>query len=84
MQVRLKVRGCGSRGRIRILLDGENGEELGTVEFSEDGGVIGGRIKAASGRHSVFLVAESGYEGWFADSMKGRQLFMLDSFVFMK
>lgn len=84
MQVRLKVRGCGSRGRIRILLDGENGEELGTVEFSEDSGVIGGRIKAASGKHSVFLVAESGYEGWFADSMKGRQLFMLDSFVFMK
>ncbi len=84
MQVRLKVRGCGSKGRIRILLDGENGEELGTVEFSEDSGVIGGRIKAASGRHSVFLVAESVYEGWFADSMKGRQLFMLDSFVFMK
>lgn len=84
MQVRLKVRGCGSKGKIRILLDGENGEELGTVEFGEDGGVIGGRIKAASGRHSVFLVAESGYEGWFADSMKGRQLFMLDSFVFMK
>lgn len=84
MQIRLKVRGCGSKGRIRVLLDGENGEELGTVDFGEDGGVIGGRIKAASGRHSVFLIAESGYEGWFADSMKGRQLFMLDSFVFMK
>ena len=84
MQVRLKIRGCGSKGKIHILLDGENGEELGTVDFGEDGGVIGGRIKAASGRHSVFLVAESGYEGWFADSMKGRQLFMLDSFVFMK
>lgn len=84
MQIRLKVRGCGSKGRIRVLLDGEDGEELGTVDFGEDGGVIGGRIKAASGRHSVFLIAESGYEGWFADSMKGRQLFMLDSFVFMK
>lgn len=84
MQIRLKVRGCGSKGKIRVLLDGENGEELGTVDFGEDGGVIGGRIKAASGRHSVFLIAESGYEGWFADSMKGRQLFMLDSFVFMK
>ena len=84
MQVRLKIRGCGSKGKIHILLDGENGEELGTVDFGEDGGVIGGRIKAASGRHSVFLVAESGYEGWFADRMKGRQLFMLDSFVFMK
>lgn len=84
MQIRLKVRGCGSKGRIRVLLDGEDGEELGTVDFGEDGGVIGGRIKAASGRHSVLLIAESGYEGWFADTMKGRQLFMLDSFVFMK
>lgn len=84
MQIRLKVRGCGSKGRIRVMIDGEDGEELGTVDFGEDGGVIGGRIKAASGRHSVFLIAESGYEGWFADSMKGRQLFMLDSFVFMK
>ena len=84
MQIRLKVRGIGSRGRIHIRLDSEDGEELGTVDFGEDSGVIGGRIKAATGRHAVCLIAESGYEGWFADSMKGRQLLMLDSFVFMK
>ena len=45
---------------------------------------MGGRVKAVTGRHSIFIIAESGYEGWFADSMKDRQLFMLDSFVFMK
>ena len=64
--------------------DFEDGEELGTVDFAEDSGTAGARIKAATGRHAVFLVAESGYEGWFAGEMKGRQLFMLDGFVIMK
>ena len=84
MQIRLKVRGAGSRGKVRVRIDSEDGEELGTVDFAEDSGVIGGRVKAVTGRHAVYLVAESGYEGWFAGEMKGRQLFMLDSFVFMK
>lgn len=84
MQIRLKLRGTGSRGRVHVRLDSEDGEELGTVDFAEDSGTAGDRIKAATGRHAVFLVAESGYEGWFAGEMKGRQLFMLDGFVIMK
>ena len=84
MQIRLKLRGTGSRGRVHVRLDSEDGEELGTVDFAEDSGPAGARIKAATGRHAVFLVAESGYEGWFAGEMKGRQLFMLDGFVIMK
>lgn len=84
MQIRLKLRGTGSSGRVHVRLDSEDGEELGTVDFAEDSGTAGARIKAATGRHAVFLVAESGYEGWFAGEMKGRQLFMLDGFVIMK
>ena len=84
MQIRLKLRGTGSRGRVHVRLDSEDGEELGTVDFAEDSGTAGARIKAATGRLAVFLVAESGYEGWFAGEMKGRQLFMLDGFVIMK
>ena len=84
MQIRLKLRGTGSRGRVHVRLDSEDGEELGTVDFAEDSGTAGARIKAATGRHAVFLVAESGYEGWYAGEMKGRQLFMLDGFVIMK
>lgn len=84
MQIRLKLRGTGSRGRVHVRLDSEDGEELGTVDFAEDSGTAGARIKAAAGCHAVFLVAESGYEGWFAGEMKGRQLFMLDGFVIMK
>ena len=74
MQIRLKLRGTGSRGRVHVRLDSEDGEELGTVDFAEDSGTAGARIKAATGRHAVFLVAESGYEGWFAGEMKGRQI----------
>lgn len=84
MQLRLKVHGLGSRGRLRVRLDSEDGEEIGTVDFTEDSGVIGGRVKAVTGRHALYFVAESGYEGWFADNMKGRQLLQLDSFVFLK
>ena len=84
MQIRLKLRGTGSRGRVHVRLDSEDGEELGTVDFAEDSGTAGARIKAVTGRHAVFLVAESGYEGWFAGEMKGRKLFMLDGFVIMK
>lgn len=84
MQVRMKIRGMGSRGRIRILIDAEDGEEIGAVEFGEDSGVIGGRVMAVTGRHAVFFVAEDSYEGWFADEMKGRQLLGLQEFVFIK
>lgn len=84
MQIRLKIRPLGCAGKIRILIDGEDGEELGSADFSESSSVIGGRIKAVTGRHSVYLIAEDNYDGWFKDSMNGRHLFMLDSFVFMK
>lgn len=84
MGVRIKIKGMGSRGRIRILADGENGEELGVVEFAEDDAVLSAKVKALTGKHSIFLIAEDSYEGWFADSMKGRQLFSLEQFVFVK
>ena len=58
MQIRLKLRGTGSRGRVHVRLDSEDGEELGTVDFAEDSGTAGARIKAATGRHAVFLVAD--------------------------
>ncbi len=84
MQIRIKVAGMGSRGRIRVLLDSEDGEELGVIPFGEDSGVIGGRVKSAAGRHAVYFVIESGYEGWFLEAVKDRQLLHINEFVFMK
>jgi len=84
MQIRMKMRGMGSKGSIRILLDSEDGEEIGSINFGENDSVIGGRLKAVTGRHALYFVVQSGYEGWFADAMKGRQLLAIEEFVFIK
>ena len=84
MQIRMKIRGMGSKGQIKVLLDSEDGEELGTLSFGEGDSVIGGRLKAVTGRHALYFVVQSGYEGWFANEMKGRQLLAVDEFVFIK
>ena len=84
MQIRLKVRGMGSKGRLHILIDSEDGAEIGVVDFGENDGVIGGRVKAVTGRHALYIRVETGYTGWFADEMKGRQLLQLSELVFIK
>ena len=69
MQIRLKVRGMGSKGRLHILIDSEDGEEIGVVDFGENDAVIGGRVKAVTGRHALYIRVETGYTGWFAGEM---------------
>lgn len=78
---KLQPRGC--HGRIRICIDGET-EEIGAAEFFRDSTVVRGKVKNVTGKHSVYLIAESGYSGWAKDSFQGRQLFDLISFVFCK
>lgn len=84
MQIRVKIHGLGSHGKLHILLDSENGEEIGWVDFAQGSGVIGGRVKAATGRHALFIRVEAGYDGWFAHEMQGRQLLQISEIVFMK
>ncbi len=84
MQIRIKMHGMGSRGNISIRIDSEDGEEIGIIPFGEDESVIGGRLKALTGRHAVYFIVNDSYEGWFKDSMRGRQLLTLDEFVFIK
>lgn len=84
MKMLLKLGGCGCRGRIRILLDSAQGEEIGTAEFAENGGIVEASVKPVTGRHAVFLRAEQGYEGWAAEMFRGRGLFTLYSFLFIK
>ncbi len=84
MQMRIKIRGMGSHGKIRIFMDSTDLEPIGELEFSEDSSIIGGRVKAVTGRHAVFVEARSGYEGWFAENLKDKRLFDLEEFVFIK
>ena len=85
MGIRIKIRGAGSKGRLRITADEPNGEELGCVDFGENDSVLAAKLKALTGRHAVFIKAEWGYgESWMADGMKGRHLLELEQLVFVK
>ena len=84
MEFAVQVNGCGCDADVHILLDSEDGEEIGCVHVGPDGGVIKGIVKAVTGRHAIFLKVTAPYGGWFKDMFAGRHLFELKQFVFMK
>lgn len=84
MEFSMQVNGCGCDCDVHILLDSEDGEEIGCVHVGLDSGVVQTIIKAVTGRHAVFLKVTTNYNGWQGEWFKGRQLFELKQFVFMK
>ena len=82
MEFIVKTNGLGCRSKLRILIDGI--EEIGSLTIGESSGIYRTRVKCVQGVHSVFLRAENTYGGWFVESLKGRQLFELVSFLFQK
>lgn len=84
MEFSAKVNGSGCNSTIRILIDSEDGEEIGRCVIGAAGGTYTAVVKNVTGRHSVFFKIEHNYTGWFVDWYKERHLFELESFVFMK
>ncbi len=84
MEFAMQVNGCGCDCDVHILLDGEDGEEIGCVHVGLDGGVLKTVVKAVTGRHAIFLKVTTPYGGWTGTMFEGRQLFELNQFVFMK
>lgn len=84
IELSLELTGRGSKGKVSVILDREDGEVVGTLTFGEDDSVATGRIQSITGRHAIYLKFEDTYEGWFTDSFKGRQLCDLKRFVFHK
>lgn len=76
--------GLGANSRVHILIDGENGEEIGVLDIGREGGTVTAKVKAVTGRHSLFLKVETDYVDWIGELNKTRPLFNLNSFVFMK
>ncbi len=77
--------GCGCDCHMHILIDGENGEEIGVCDIGRSGGAVDSVVKAVTGRHSVFFRITTDYaDDWTGEPLKGRCLFELKSFVFMK
>ena len=84
MEFAVKVKGSGCSSTIRIMLDGENGTEIGRCAVGTSDGTYSAVVKNVTGTHSVFFLIEHNYTGWFVDWYKERNLFELESFVFMK
>ncbi len=81
----LKVRGQGCFSRVDVVIDDyENGEVIGSVKVGLSDGVYKGKVKAVTGRHSVFFKVTHETEGWTAPYFDSKSLFELLEFTFMK
>ena len=85
MDFSANVSGMGCDSVLHILIDGEDGEEIGSLPIGRNGGVLNTAVKAVTGRHSVFFKVTTDYaDDWTGEPFKHRCLFELKSFVFMK
>lgn len=84
MEFAAKINGFGCNCTLHILIDGENGEEIGSCAIGHDDALLHTRVKNVTGRHALFFKVTTPYSGWTADYFKNRCLFELKSFVFMK
>lgn len=77
-------RGCDSQ--IHILIDSyENGEKIGVLNVGRSGGTVTAVVRNVTGRHALYFKVTTDYgDDWIGQQLKGRQLFDLKSFVFMK
>ncbi len=84
MEFYAKINGMGCDCSLHILIDGEDGEEIGVCEIGHAGGTVKTVVKAVTGRHSLFFKVTVPYNGWTAEFFKNRRLFELESFIFQK
>ena len=84
MEFAAKIRGCGCNCRLEIRIDSEDGELIGKCEIGPDDGVAKCTVSNVTGRHAIFFKVVTDYEGWMGEMFKDRNLFELESFVFMK
>lgn len=84
MDFSMNVNGCGTNCHVHILIDSEDGEEIGVCPVDKNGGVYSCVTKCVTGRHAVFFKVITDYEGWTGSFFEGRNLFELKEFTFMK
>lgn len=88
MELSLKIRGCGSGGQVRILIDDWNkGDEIGRCDIGADDAVINTVVQCVTGRHALYFVFEDKYGNcvdWAKGSFENRPVCELEGFVFHK
>lgn len=85
MEFAAQIIGGGCPSEIHILIDDyEKGEEIGVLNIGTGDGEYNCRVKAVTGRHSVFFKINHVYTDWPARYFTDRNLFDFKAFVFKK
>ena len=84
MEFAAKINGFGCDSTLHILIDAEDGEEIGNCAIGHDDTILSTRVKCVTGRHALYFKVTTDYSGWTGEYFKNRLLFELKSFVFMK
>ena len=85
MEFAAQIIGGGCPSEMHILLDDyENGEEIGVLDIGTADGEYNCRVKAVTGRHSVFFKINHTYTDWVTRYFTDRSLFDFKAFVFKK
>lgn len=93
MEFAARVAGCGCESTLHIHIDSEDGEEIGSCPVGSGDGMAHAVVKKVTGRHALFFTVSTGYHSsadkddpndWIANMFRGRVLFELKSFMFMK
>lgn len=84
MELSFKVRGTGCSSTIKVFIDGEEGTQIGSCKIGSADGVYSCIVDNVTGRHSLYFVVEHNYGGWYVEVFEDRNLFELESFVFIK
>ena len=84
MELFFKVKGTGCSSTIKVLIDGEDGTQIGTCEIGSASGIYNCIVDNVTGRHGLYFVVEHNYGGWYVEVFEDRNLFELESFVFVK
>lgn len=89
MKIAVKVRGMGTKCKLRVLIDNynpENGDimEIGSVDIGTADGVYFGEVEKLTGRHAVYFIPEHGVSDWTKPYFDGKPLFEFEEFAFLK
>ncbi|MBR4201313.1 MAG: family 43 glycosylhydrolase [Oscillospiraceae bacterium] len=90
MELAVRICGTGCRGRLHIMIDApdpaQGGTEIGTLETGLGDGECRTRVKAVTGRHSLYFRAEliKPENDWMAEFFRGRSICGMEEFVFLK
>ncbi len=90
MKLSMKIHGMGMKGKLHVWADGESEEKGGTcigcVDIGLGDGEYSAKVKALTGRHSIFFVAERKrpVDDWMDVFFDGRKICEVEEFVFLK